>query len=91
VPYLDIPTPHGKAGGVYAEVMPDDHSSLDMDRSWQPWFTVADLFFVTGIERGPIMGEPVMSYRTLAAAEKAVVTSGGRVVTFEQLREANRQ
>jgi hypothetical protein len=37
------------------------------------------------------MGEPVMTYRTLAAAEKAVDTSGGRVVSFEQLREANRK
>ena len=90
VQYLDIPSPNGKPVKVYAEVMPDDHELLDMDPAWQPWGDVADLFFVTGIERGAVMGEPVMTYRTKAAAENAAENFGGRIVTFEQLRETNR-
>ena len=90
VQYLDIPSPHGKAAKIYAEVLPDDHSPQDMERAWQPWFEAAEVFFVIGIERVGVMGEPVMTFRTRAAAEKATAKSGGEVVSFEQLRQANR-
>ena len=91
VQYLDIPSPAGKPARVYAEVMPDEHESKDMNPAWQPWFDVAELFFVTGIERGAVMGEPIMTYRTRAAAEKAAEKWDGTVITFEQLRAANRK
>ena len=91
VQYLDIPSPAGKPTRIYAEVMPDEHDSKDMNQAWQPWFDVAELFFVTGIERGAVMGDPVMTYRARAAAEKAAEKWGGSLVTFEQLRAANRE
>ncbi len=91
VQYLDIPSPAGKPTRIYAEVMPDGHDSKDMNQAWQPWFDVADLFFVTGIERGAVMGDPVMTYRARAAAEKAAEKWGGSLVTFEQLRAAIRE
>ena len=49
------------------------------------------IFFVVGVERKGIMGEPALSYRSKAAAEKAVENFGGRILTFIQLREENRK
>ena len=91
VQYLDIPSPNGKPVKIYAEIMPDAHGRLDMDVAWRPWGEVTDVFFVIGIERGAVMGDPVMTYRTEQAAGQAAREFGGTIVTFERLREANRE
>lgn len=89
--YIEIPSPSGSITHIYCEVMPDAHAPADMDTSFQPWEEAAKLSYVTGIKRKGVMGAPVMSYRTIGAAEKAAADSGGKVLTFEQLRKQTRK
>ena len=91
VQYLEVPSPNGKPAKVFAEVMPDDHDQSDMSTAAQAWGEVADVYFVIGLDRGAVMGGPALTYQTQEAAEQAAKKFGGKVVTFEQLREANRK
>jgi len=87
VRFLEVPSPKGKPVKIYAEVMPDDHDLADMDTKGQPWVEADKLFFITGIERGGVMGAPALSYKTQEAAQKAARKYNGKVVTLEQLRQ----
>ncbi len=91
VQYLDVPSPRGKPVKVFTEIMSDDHDIEDLSVAWRPWGEAADIFFVTGIDRGGVMGAPAMTYRTQTAAEKAAKELGGMVVGLEQLRDASRK
>ncbi len=91
VQYLDVPSPSGKPRKIFAEVMPDDHKLDDMDTGPQSWAEAAGVFFVIGIDRGGVMGDPALTYRTKDAAEMAAKNFGGKVVTFDQLRENNKE
>lgn len=85
VRFLDVPSSKGKPVKIFAEVMADGHDISDMDASAKPWVEVDKLFFVTGIERGGVMGAPALTYETEEAAKKAAGKYNGKVVSFETL------
>ena len=89
--YLELPSPSGKPVGIFSEVMPDAHAPDNMDTSFQAWKEASTLFYVTGIKRKGVMGAPVLSYDTAEAAGNAAKKSGGKVLTFEQLRTQTRK
>jgi nitrous oxide reductase accessory protein NosL len=85
VRFLEVPSSKGKPVKIFAEVMADGHDITDMDASAKPWIEAGKLFFVTGIERGGVMGAPALTYQTEAAAKKAAGKYNGKVVSFETL------
>ncbi len=89
--YLEVPSPKGKPVAVYAELMPDGHQTTDLDTTWKHWAEVADLIFVTGIDRDGVMGEPALTYRTKDAAEKAAEKFAGKIMNFDELRTENKK
>ncbi|MBT8037207.1 MAG: nitrous oxide reductase accessory protein NosL [Verrucomicrobiae bacterium] len=87
VRFLEVPSPKGKPVKIFAEVMADGHDIADMDASTKPWLEADKVFFVTGIERGGVMGAPALTYQTKEAAQKAAEKFNGKVVTFKQLTQ----
>jgi len=87
VRFLEVPSSKGKPVKIFAEVMSDDHDIANMDASTKPWVEVEQLFFVTGVERGGVMGAPALTYQTEAAAKKAAGKYNGKVVSFETLTQ----
>ena len=85
VRFLDVPSAKGKPVKIFAEVMADGHDITDMDASAKPWGEVDKVFFVTGIERGGVMGAPALTYQTEEAAKKSAGKYNGKVVSFETL------
>ncbi len=84
--HLSSPSPHGRAAGIFVEVMePDEDLALSLtDR--HPWARAADAFHVVGVERTRIMGRPVLAYSDRSSAN-AVASRypGARVVDFADL------
>ncbi len=84
--HLSSPSPHGRAAGIFVEVMePEEDPALSLtDR--HPWVAAADGFHVVGVERSRIMGRPVLVYSDRRSAN-AVASRypGARVVDFAEL------
>lgn len=89
VQFLAVPSARGKPIAIYAEVMPDDHEADTRDTGWQPWVEAAELFFVIGIERDAVMGNPALTFNTQEAAEKVAKKLTGKVVIFDELKAVN--
>lgn len=91
VHYLEVPSPKGKPAAIYVEVMPEEHQPLDLDTTWRVWSKTNDLFFVTGIKRGAVMGDPALTYKTKITAEKIAGKFAGKMMTFDELRTENKK
>lgn len=87
VQYLHSPSKHGEAVEIYTEVMPPAHAPSDMSTEERTWTAAESVHFVLGVKRQGVMGPPVMSYQTRAAATAAGTEHQGHVVTWQQLRK----
>ena len=84
--HLSSPSPHGRAAGIFVEVMePEEDPALSLT-DHHPWVAATDAFHVVGVERTRIMGRPVLAYSDRSSAN-AVASGypGARVVDFAGL------
>lgn len=86
--YLGTPSPHGAARVVFVEVMQPDEDPAARHTGPHPWRVADQVAYVVGVERGGVMGAPVLVYddveqaRTVAAAHP-----GARVLDFASLQQ----
>lgn len=88
--YLEAPSPHGPAVEVFVEAMPpeaDDPTHRHTEE--RPWIPAKDATFVRGFERERIMGEPYLTYRTRADAERVAGQLQARATGWEALRDSH--
>lgn len=71
VTYLKAPSPHGQPAAIYVEVMGDDATPADLSTETKPLRPAEDVSFVYGGMARPVMGEPVLTFTTRAAADRA--------------------
>lgn len=83
--YLEAPSPHGEAVGVYVEVMPADVEPSSRDTAARPWIEAAGASYVIGIERS-VMGEPVLSFANAAQARAAATRLSARALDWAALK-----
>jgi len=88
VTYLEAPSPHGHATAIYVEVMPDDVTAEQLATAPMPLLSADDVSFVYGGMHRPVMGEPVLTFRTRAAAERAATRLHAHVTDFAGLTRA---
>jgi len=88
VTYLEAPSPHGHPVAIYVEVMPDDASPDDLSSDIRPLRPAEQVSFVYGGLRRPVMGEPVLTFATGAAAQRAAERLHARVADFEGVKAA---
>ena len=80
--YLQTPTPAGRPERVWVEVLPDGFDLDSRDTSPRAWLSAEEAVHVVGVQRGGIMGLPVLSF---ADAASAAVPAGARVTTWAAL------
>jgi nitrous oxide reductase accessory protein NosL len=86
--HLGAPSPHGRTVAVFVEVMNPDENPMASHLDQHPWVLAEDAFYVIGIERQGIMGEPVLAYAERGAAESAAQGhTDARVLDLGGLRD----
>ena len=75
--HLDAPSPHGRTESVFVEVMQTSEDPMEEHSGEHPWLPAGEAFYVIGVERAGIMGEPVLAYASKAEAEEAMKKYGG--------------
>ena len=86
--YQSTPSRHGRTEAVFVEAMRPDQDPGESHTGVHAWVRAEDAFFVVGIERSGIMGEPVLSYATRADAQSVVERhAGARILDAAGLRE----
>jgi copper chaperone NosL len=88
ITYLAAPSPHGHPIAIYVEVMPDDATPENMSTDVMPLRLVEEVNFVYGDMHRPVMGEPVLTFATRAAAARAAERLHAQVTDFEGLKRA---
>lgn len=83
--YLEAPSPHGEAVGIYVETLAPDAEPSSRDATARPWLPAAEAGYVIGIERS-VMGEPVMSFATAEQARAAATRLSARALDWAALR-----
>lgn len=84
--YLADKNSHGEAAAVYVEVLESVMDPQLRDTDEKEWLLVSETAFVTGVARSGIMGEPVLSFRSVSAAEEAAKRHGGAVATWADVQ-----
>jgi nitrous oxide reductase accessory protein NosL len=83
--YLDAPHPEGEAQAIFVEAL-DADSGLQGNSGPHPFVAADSAWFVRGVKRQHVMGEPVLSYTTRSLAEKAASEHQGKLVDWTGLR-----
>ncbi len=86
--YLAAPSPHGNAQRVFVEVLSPTEDPEKPNLSPHAWQAAEAAFYVVGVKRPGVMGSPVLSYESEAAARDAAKHLKGRFRNFEQLRQS---
>ena len=85
--HLEAPSPHGRPVDIWVEAMEPDEDPRDVHLDEHEWIRAEKAVYRIGDERPPIiMGEPVMTYRDRATAERAISHGPTRLLDFEELR-----
>jgi len=84
--YLDVPSPHGKPELVLVEVMDPSEDPMEAHLGPHPWVPASEPFYVVGIPRRGIMGEPVLVYRTEEEAAQVTAGTSARTLRFDGLQ-----
>lgn len=85
VAYLGAPSPHGRIEQIWVETLPVDADPAANDVAERPWRRAQDAAFVLGVERGSVMGTPVLAYATSADSAAAASRLGGRAVGWDEV------
>ena len=83
--YLQVPSPHGAPEAVLVEAMDPAEDPLEIHLGEHPWIAAAEAYYVVGIPRRSIMGEPVLVYRSADEAAEVARRPGARVLRFAEL------
>ncbi|HHH27064.1 MAG TPA: hypothetical protein ENK57_01775 [Polyangiaceae bacterium] len=86
--YASAPSGHGQVIASYVEVLPPDADPADSSTAPERWVPAEEAFYVLGVVRNNVMGQPVLSYATRADAEQAAERFGGHVVDYAGLQDA---
>lgn len=84
--YLAAPSPHGAVMSVLVESMREDEDPAQTHVGEHAWVRAEEAHYVVGVKRSAIMGEPVMVYADAEVAARVAKRLGGRVRTFQALR-----
>jgi len=88
ITYLEAPSPHGQPQAIYVEVMADDATPDHLSTEPRPLRLAQDVSFVYGDMHRPVMGEPVLTFTTRAAAELAATRLHAHATDFAGLKRA---
>jgi copper chaperone NosL len=84
--YLGAPSPHGRASEVLVEIMEPGVDPALRETHAHAWVSADAAWYVLGVERGGIMGPPVLAYAEHADADAAARGhEEARVVDFAEL------
>lgn len=84
--HLSAPSPHGRADDVWVEVLAPDDRPAERATDAHRWVRAGEAWYVVGIERGGVMGAPVLAYATRSPAESAARShDGARVLDWPGL------
>lgn len=87
VQYLRAPSPHGKVQASFVEVLDAGADPRQTSTVERPWQAAEQVSYVVGVTRSsPIMGAPVLTYPTRAAAERVAGAHGGRAQDWSTLQ-----
>lgn len=87
LPYLAAPSSHGKAEHIFVEVMSKEEDPAKASTSEHPWAPAESAFYVVEVKRPGVMGAPVLSYPNAEVAQQAAQEHGGKVQSFDQLKQ----
>lgn len=88
ITYMEAPSPHGRPVAIYVEVMEDDAAPDDLSTDVRPLRPADDVSFVYGGMSRPVMGEPVLTFTTRAAADRAAARLHAHATDFPGLKRA---
>ena len=84
VRYYEVPSPHGKPTAVFVEIMDPAIPPLTLSDEPRPWYPAEEAFYVLGLPRTGIMGDPIMAYATDEEAIQ-VLEHGGFLAGWNNL------
>jgi nitrous oxide reductase accessory protein NosL len=85
--YLDAPSPHGAVVAIYVELQDPAADPREFSVAPRPWSAAERAFYVVGIDKPRVMGEPVMVYASEAEARAVAERYGGRAIDWDAVRE----
>ncbi len=86
--YLKTPSPHGVLNKIYVETMPPDQNYRDADKAPLQWMEAHNGFYVRGLQKPTVMGEPVLAYGKLDAAQRVAGELNTSVLNWTALKAA---
>jgi nitrous oxide reductase accessory protein NosL len=85
--HLDVPSPHGAPIAIFVEVMEADEDPREIQLHEHDWVRAEGAVYRLGDDRPRlIMGQPVMTYRDQATAERALAHGPTQVLDWNELR-----
>ncbi len=88
--FLTLPSPHGRPVQIWVEAMPADISPNIHSSDPQPWVKAESARYVTGIERGGVMGMPALSFASSAHAVQFIEQHGGEINDWRALKRVHK-
>ena len=85
VHYLEAPSPHGRATGIFVEALESTFDPTITDTKERPWVAADSATYVVGVKRKRIMGPAVLSYRQRSQGESAAKKHDGKLTTWPEL------
>ncbi len=87
--FLTLPSPHGLPVQIWVEAMPADTPPNTHSSDPQPWVKAESARYVTGIDRGAVMGMPALSFASKTHAEQFTGQHGGDVNDWGALKRVH--
>lgn len=87
VHYIAAPSRHGKPRSVFVEVQPEDLDPAENSLQPHPFQLASNVHYVVGVPRRGVMGEPVLTFASPAAAAAVATRHGGRLVGWKELHK----
>lgn len=84
--YLQAPSPHGRVEAIYVERMDSEADPRELSTQPRRWLVAEGAFYVRGIPRPRIMGEPFLVFESRQVAEAVARRHAGEVLTWSQLQ-----
>ncbi len=83
VQYMRSPSPHGSVDRIYVEALDPAADPRKPSTALRPWVDAQSAAFVLGVERGHIMGVPVLAYASKTAALRVAKRYGGQLADWQ--------
>jgi nitrous oxide reductase accessory protein NosL len=83
--WLENPSAHGDARGVWVEVVTAEELA-GLSAEPHEWKSAPEAHYVVGFSRPEVMGLPIAAFASAEAATRGATAVGGRVTHWEALR-----